>query len=237
MDSFGSLSNQALAFPVSVELNIWHHVGIAHLYVFAADWNSFKWSSGSPLPSYVLTWLGILVLGKSKCRIRVTSLAVFTLRIYAVSSGRCAPVMMLPWLHFGSLRVGTVADALCSFPLNLLNTSPSFRDLGPGEGGLFRLSLLKTLAIGDGLRECLLPCFLLGSVRAVGAAIETATSWAGVFVATVLLGPCQTYAPQSSRPLVDHVLPTGGSAQRTWNGRGSAVRRMSAHDDNKKTRL
>ncbi|GJY12494.1 hypothetical protein Tco_0381803 [Tanacetum coccineum] len=54
------------------------------------------------------------------------------------------------------------------FPPNLLNTPPSFRGLGPGEGGLFRLSLLKTLAIGDGLRECLLPCFLLGSVRAVG---------------------------------------------------------------------
>ncbi|GJX98669.1 hypothetical protein Tco_0355688, partial [Tanacetum coccineum] len=36
------------------------------------------------------------------------------------------------------------------------------------EGGLFHLSLLKTLAIGDGLRECLLPCFLLGFVRAVG---------------------------------------------------------------------
>ncbi|GKB63269.1 hypothetical protein Tco_0919455 [Tanacetum coccineum] len=85
--------------------------------------------------------------------------------------GRCAPVMMLPWLHFGSLRVGTVATVRacgCAlFSPNLLNTSPSFRGLGPGEGGLFGLSLLKTLAIGDGLRECLLPCFLLGSVRAV----------------------------------------------------------------------
>ncbi|GKC65505.1 hypothetical protein Tco_1098103, partial [Tanacetum coccineum] len=36
------------------------------------------------------------------------------------------------------------------------------------EGGLFHLSLLKTLAIGDGLQECLFPCLLLGSVRAVG---------------------------------------------------------------------
>ncbi|GJV90648.1 hypothetical protein Tco_1538461 [Tanacetum coccineum] len=52
------------------------------------------------------------------------------------------------------------------FP-NLLNTPPSFRDVGPGEGGLFCLSLLKTLAIGDGLPECLLPCLLIGSVRAV----------------------------------------------------------------------
>ncbi|GJZ83355.1 hypothetical protein Tco_0648528 [Tanacetum coccineum] len=158
MDSFGSLSNQTLAFPVSIELNIWHHVG--HLSVFIADWKSFKWSFGSPLPSYVLTWLGILVFGKSKCRIRVsvTSLAVFTLRISVVFSGQCAPVMMLPWLHFGSLRMGTLVAAvrtcICAlfFPPNLLNTSPSFRGLGPGEGGLFRLSLLKTLAIGDGIR-------------------------------------------------------------------------------------
>ncbi|GJW53050.1 hypothetical protein Tco_0097135 [Tanacetum coccineum] len=72
---------------------------------------------------------GILVLGKLKCRIRVTSLAVFTLRISVVSSGRCAPVMMLPWLHFGSLRVGTVAavrTCRCAlfFPPNLLNTPP-----------------------------------------------------------------------------------------------------------------
>ncbi|GJT42822.1 hypothetical protein Tco_0951537 [Tanacetum coccineum] len=124
-------------------------------------------------PSLCLIWC-ILVLGESKCRIQVTSLAVFTLRISAVSSGRCAPVMMLPWLHLGSLRLGALVAAVrmcgCAlfFSPNLLNTPPSFRGLGPGEGGLFRLSLLKTLAIGDGLQECLLPCLLLGSVRAVG---------------------------------------------------------------------
>ncbi|GKD86734.1 hypothetical protein Tco_1357888 [Tanacetum coccineum] len=182
MDSFGSLSNQTLAFPVSVELNIWHHVGIAHLSVFAADWNSFKWYSRSLLPLYVLTWLGILVLGKLKCRIPVTSLAVFTIRISAVSSGRCAPVMMLPWLHFGSLRVGTLVTAvrtcICAlfFSPNLLNTPPSFRGLGPGEGGMFRLSLLKTLAIRDGLWECLFPCLLLGSVRAVGVLVRSSAT-------------------------------------------------------------
>ncbi|GJS34278.1 hypothetical protein Tco_0532660 [Tanacetum coccineum] len=59
------------------------------------------------------------------------------------------------------------ADALHSFPPNLLNTLPSFRGLGLGEGGLFCLSLLKTLAIDDGLRECLFPCLLLGSTLAV----------------------------------------------------------------------
>ncbi|GKC81481.1 hypothetical protein Tco_1137198 [Tanacetum coccineum] len=46
---------------------------------------------------------------------------------------------------------------------------PSCEDSGGGcEGGLFLQSLLKTLAIGDGLRECLLQCLLLSSVRAVG---------------------------------------------------------------------
>ncbi|GKB60124.1 hypothetical protein Tco_0916310 [Tanacetum coccineum] len=106
-------------------------------------------------------------------RFPVTSLAVFTLRISVVSSERCTPVMMLPWLHFGSLLVGTVM-AVRTYGCTLFfspqpieyNTLLSRR--GPGEGGLVRLSLLKTLAIGDGLRECLLPCFLLGSVREVG---------------------------------------------------------------------
>ncbi|GKD88647.1 hypothetical protein Tco_1364154, partial [Tanacetum coccineum] len=92
------------------------------------DWNSFKWPFGSLLSSYVLTWLGILVFGKLKCQIRVTSLTVFTLRISAVSSGRCAPMMMLPWLHFSSLRVGTVVAvrtcgcALRSNGVDLLRT-------------------------------------------------------------------------------------------------------------------
>ncbi|GKG36567.1 hypothetical protein Tco_0444245, partial [Tanacetum coccineum] len=39
---------------------------------------------------------------------------------------------------------------------------------GRGEGDLFFLSLLKTLACGDGLREYLSSRLLLGSVRAVG---------------------------------------------------------------------
>ncbi|GJV18198.1 hypothetical protein Tco_1363521 [Tanacetum coccineum] len=62
-----------------------------------------------------------------------------------------------------------VADVAGSFLPNLLNTPPSFRGLGRGEGDLFFLSLLKTLACGDGLREYLPPCLLLGSVRAVGS--------------------------------------------------------------------
>ncbi|GJY44009.1 hypothetical protein Tco_0432222, partial [Tanacetum coccineum] len=56
------------------------------------------------------------------------------------------------------------ADVAGSFLLNLLNKPPSFRGWGRGEGDMYFLSLLKTLACGDGLRECL----LLGSVRAVG---------------------------------------------------------------------
>ncbi|GJR21360.1 hypothetical protein Tco_0969887 [Tanacetum coccineum] len=72
--------------------------------------------------------------------------------------GRCAPVMMLHWLHFGSLRVGIVA-AVRTYKCALF-FSPQ-----PIE---YPTLLLKTLAIGDGLQECLLQCFILGSVRAVG---------------------------------------------------------------------
>ncbi|GJU86583.1 zinc finger MYM-type protein 1-like protein [Tanacetum coccineum] len=60
------------------------------------------------------------------------------------------------------------ADVAGSFLPNLLNTPPSFRGRSRGEGDLYFLSLLKTLACGDGLREYLPPCLLLGSVRAVG---------------------------------------------------------------------
>ncbi|GJT44520.1 zinc finger, CCHC-type, retrotransposon gag domain protein [Tanacetum coccineum] len=74
--------------------------------------------------------------------------AVFALLNIRGSSGRCA-------LH---------DDASC----RLLNTPPSFRGQSLGEGDRFWLSLLKTLKTGDGLRECLRPCLLLGSVRAVG---------------------------------------------------------------------
>ncbi|GKG11055.1 hypothetical protein Tco_0342455, partial [Tanacetum coccineum] len=40
---------------------------------------------------------------------------------------------------------------------------PFFRGRGCGEGDLFFLSLLNTLACGDGLREYLSPCLLLGA--------------------------------------------------------------------------
>ncbi|GJS90807.1 hypothetical protein Tco_0773443 [Tanacetum coccineum] len=47
-----------------------------------------------------------------------------------------------------------------------------------GEEDLYFLSLLKTLACGDGLREYLPPCLLLGSVRAVGVLdSEAAVFW------------------------------------------------------------
>ncbi|GJZ89584.1 hypothetical protein Tco_0661366, partial [Tanacetum coccineum] len=65
-------------------------------------------------------------------------------------------------------RLSERADVAGSYLPNLLNTPPSFRGRGRGERDLFFLSLLNTLACGDGLRECLSPCLLLGSVRAVG---------------------------------------------------------------------
>ncbi|GJW63152.1 putative reverse transcriptase domain-containing protein [Tanacetum coccineum] len=65
-------------------------------------------------------------------------------------------------------RIPERADVAGSFLPNLLNTPPSFRGRGRGEGDLSFLSLLKTLACGDGLRECVSPCLLLGSVQAVG---------------------------------------------------------------------
>ncbi|GJV58087.1 hypothetical protein Tco_1459092, partial [Tanacetum coccineum] len=40
---------------------------------------------------------------------------------------------------------------------------PSFRGRGYSEGDLFFLSLLNTLVCGDGLREYLSPCLLLGT--------------------------------------------------------------------------
>ncbi|GKE84969.1 hypothetical protein Tco_1558711, partial [Tanacetum coccineum] len=52
---------------------------------------------------------GIALSGLPDPCFSLTSLAVFTLRISVVSSGRFAPVMMLPWLHYGSLRMGNVA--------------------------------------------------------------------------------------------------------------------------------
>ncbi|GKG20568.1 hypothetical protein Tco_0380369 [Tanacetum coccineum] len=59
------------------------------------------------------------------------------------------------------------ADVAGSLLPNLLNMPPSFRGQVCGEGDLFLLGLLKTLACGDGLREYLSPRLLLGSVRAL----------------------------------------------------------------------
>ncbi|GKF84550.1 hypothetical protein Tco_0249448, partial [Tanacetum coccineum] len=61
-------------------------------------------------------------------------------------------------------RLSKRADVTGSFLPNLLNTPPSFRGRGCGEGDLFFLSLLNTLVCGDGLREYLSPCLLLGAM-------------------------------------------------------------------------
>ncbi|GKF76303.1 hypothetical protein Tco_0225747 [Tanacetum coccineum] len=61
-------------------------------------------------------------------------------------------------------RIPERTDVAGSFLPNLLNTTLSFH----GEWDLYFLSLLKTLACGDGLWECLSPFLLLGYVRAVG---------------------------------------------------------------------
>ncbi|GKE13801.1 hypothetical protein Tco_1421378, partial [Tanacetum coccineum] len=65
-------------------------------------------------------------------------------------------------------RLSERADVAGSFLPNLLNTPLSLRGRGRGEGDLSFLSLLKTLVCGDGLREYLSPCLLLGSVRVDG---------------------------------------------------------------------
>ncbi|GJS51073.1 hypothetical protein Tco_0624435 [Tanacetum coccineum] len=77
-----------------------------------------------------------------------------------------------PERSFDSFCLGTSSTTIgtaMSWPLNsqLLNTA-TFLQWPAMEKGLSFLSLLKTLACGDGLRECLSPCLLLGSVRAVG---------------------------------------------------------------------
>ncbi|GJW04973.1 hypothetical protein Tco_1563829 [Tanacetum coccineum] len=63
-------SNHNLADPISVELNMWHHVGMAHHSTLAAVWKILRWSSGSPDPSYVLTLLVMqILLGNLKLQI------------------------------------------------------------------------------------------------------------------------------------------------------------------------
>ncbi|GKD57523.1 hypothetical protein Tco_1290910 [Tanacetum coccineum] len=66
------------------------------------------------------------------------------------------------------LRLPECTDVAGSFLPNLLNTPPSFRSQSRSEGALSVLSVLKTLACGDGLWEWLSSYFLLCSVRAVG---------------------------------------------------------------------
>ncbi|GJS91358.1 putative nuclease HARBI1 [Tanacetum coccineum] len=71
MLSGGSSSNHTLAALIKVKLNIWHHVGIAQHSTWVEAWKTFKWSSGSLIPSYVFTLLGIRVfLELLKLRIR-----------------------------------------------------------------------------------------------------------------------------------------------------------------------
>nr|GEU68224.1 hypothetical protein [Tanacetum cinerariifolium] len=55
-------SNHNRANPSKVALNVWHQVGITHLSTLAAVVKVFRWSSGSPVPSYDLTVEGILIL-------------------------------------------------------------------------------------------------------------------------------------------------------------------------------
>ncbi|GKB91099.1 hypothetical protein Tco_0963371 [Tanacetum coccineum] len=55
---------------MSVELNMWHQVGMTHRSIFAAAWKIFRWSSGSLVSSYVFTLIGMRVLfGTSKFQI------------------------------------------------------------------------------------------------------------------------------------------------------------------------
>ncbi|GKF49566.1 hypothetical protein Tco_0142817 [Tanacetum coccineum] len=81
---------------------------------------------------------------------------------------RCERISFLTCPRLGKIILIGRTDVAGSFLPNLLNTPPSFCGRGHGEGDLYFLSLLKTLAYGDGLRECLLPYLLLGSIRAVG---------------------------------------------------------------------
>ncbi|GJV30864.1 hypothetical protein Tco_1391264 [Tanacetum coccineum] len=60
-------------------------------------------------------------------------------------------------------RLSERADVAGSFLPNLLNTPPSFRGRGCGEGDLFFLSLLNTLACGDGFRNTVSRAVLLVS--------------------------------------------------------------------------
>ncbi|GJY27633.1 hypothetical protein Tco_0403400 [Tanacetum coccineum] len=106
-----------------------------------------------------------------------TSLSVTPFECSLVSPGYLPPpygelsmvVLLLgfPFRRNSDWSCQNVQKHFILFLLKLLNTLPSFRGLGLSEGGLFCLSLLKTLAIDDGLRECLFPCLLLGSTLAV----------------------------------------------------------------------
>ncbi|GKC91832.1 hypothetical protein Tco_1152481 [Tanacetum coccineum] len=131
--------------------DIGHHVGIAHLSVFAADWNSFKWSSGSPLPSYVSKVRRVHLRRCLTCAsliwFPVTSL-VASLRISAVSPGRGAPVMiaslvctplssLFAWeLTLWWRAVQNVRMRFSSFSPKLLEYTTRPSAAWPGEGGL-----------------------------------------------------------------------------------------------------
>ncbi|GJY88009.1 hypothetical protein Tco_0502637 [Tanacetum coccineum] len=120
-----------------------------------------------------------LVLGRLKCRIRdVKGFFLHMSKADRDHLHRCLISAFLLDFQVASSLVLTFrywlvareerADVTGSFLPNLSNTPPSFRGLGCGEGDLFFLSLLNTLACGDGLREYLPPCLFRGSVRAVG---------------------------------------------------------------------
>ncbi|GJU33128.1 hypothetical protein Tco_1176717 [Tanacetum coccineum] len=155
MDSFRSLFEpDSRSFPVSVELYMWHHIGIAI--------------------SLSLQRTEIALYGLPDPHFRLTPFTVFALRIFPGSLGRCSLMMMLSCRYLGSLCLGTLVVTIRAcirawfFSSQPIEHTPSFRGRSLGEGGRFCLSLLKILATGDGLRECLCSCLLLGSVRAVG---------------------------------------------------------------------
>src|ERR1043165_4302782 len=64
----GRPQNHKRAGPTNVCINMWQHSALFHFSTVAAPEKTFRWSSGSSVPSYVFTLAGIFILlGKSKC--------------------------------------------------------------------------------------------------------------------------------------------------------------------------
>ena len=134
-----SLLNQVRAFPTNVELNMWHHTGCGQFSIVAADSKIFRWSSGSPVPSYVLTLAGMrLLLSSEKSLMRRVNASTFWRRqgrdISSSSSLRCLLLDFKCHVSLSSLSEESLEDELTLLRrLRRLSSESKLEGLSLGE--------------------------------------------------------------------------------------------------------